>query len=100
MLARMGMCSAGELGRPFNISQPTASKHLLVLERAGLVRRQIQGREHRFQLEAAALQEAQDWIGRHSAFWEGTLSRLEQVVEADEEEAGEQIDTRDRGRHS
>ena len=76
MLARRGACTAGELGEPFNISQPTASKHLRVLERAGLLSRQVEGRTHRFHLVSKRLDEAENWISRHQEFWEGTLERL------------------------
>lgn len=80
MLARRGACSAGDLGKPFDMSQPSASKHLRVLERAGLVTRTIAGREHRFHLEAKNLAEAEQWISRHREFWEGALDRLDDVL--------------------
>jgi DNA-binding transcriptional ArsR family regulator len=76
MLARRGELTASELGEPFSLSQPTASKHIRVLERAGLLRRRVDGRRHRFQLATNALREAEGWLGRHLAFWEGTLDRL------------------------
>lgn len=82
MLARNGALSANELRSPFSVSQPTISKHLKVLEQAGLVRREINGRVHLFHLETAPLQEAEDWISRHRSFWEGTLQRLETFVSA------------------
>ncbi len=75
-LAQDGECTAGELGRPFSISQPAASKHLRVLERAGLLERLVEGRIHRFRLVPEPLQEAEDWISRHRAFWGKTLDRL------------------------
>ena len=76
MLATEGAMSAGELGAPFGVAQPTTSKHLKVLERAGLVTREIAGRTHRFRLALEALDDAQDWIATHKTFWEGTLARL------------------------
>ncbi len=76
MLARRGACTAGELGEPFDITQPTASKHLRVLERAGLLSRNVEGRTHRFRLMSKRLDEAEEWISRHRDFWEGTLERL------------------------
>lgn len=82
ILARRGECTAGELGAPFAIAQPTASKHLAVLERAGLVRRRRAGREHRFSLRVGPLRSAEAWIARHEAFWEGALGRLDGVLEA------------------
>ena len=76
MLAKRGPCTAGELGAPFEISQPTVSKHLGVLEQAGLLSRHVQGRTHRFRLVPKHLEEAESWISRHRRFWEGTLDRL------------------------
>jgi DNA-binding transcriptional ArsR family regulator len=75
-VARQGECAAGELGAPFDIAQPTASKHLRVLEEAGLVRRRVAGRVHRFRLDPAPLADAAQWIARHRAFWDRTLARL------------------------
>ncbi|HSF20203.1 MAG TPA: metalloregulator ArsR/SmtB family transcription factor [Vicinamibacteria bacterium] len=80
MLARNGEMSAGELGEPFHISQPTASKHLRVLERAGLLSRRIEGRAHRFRLRSRPLVEAEGWIARHRDFWNRTLGRLGPVL--------------------
>jgi len=50
LLADEGECTASELGKPFEVAQPTVSKHIRVLERAGLVSRQVKGRVHRFRL--------------------------------------------------
>jgi DNA-binding transcriptional ArsR family regulator len=72
--------SAGELGRAFRSAQPTISKHLKVLEEAGLVERNIEGRVHRFRLRREPLREAQDWIVRHQAFWEGAVDQLEALL--------------------
>lgn len=77
MLATSGPCSATEITAPFDAAQPTISKHLKVLEKAGLVQREVQGRVHRFHLVLAPLKEAEGWITRHEAFWQGTLQRLE-----------------------
>ena len=76
MLAAEGVLTASELGAPFDVAQPTTSKHLKVLEQAGLVSREVSGRTHRFRLVPDPLSEAEDWIARHKAFWEGTLERL------------------------
>lgn len=79
-LARDGDCTAGELGSLLDSAQPTVSKHIKVLEKAGLVEREIDGRVHRFRLVKAPLDEAESWISRHKAFWDGTLQRLESFV--------------------
>ena len=80
MLASNGALSASELHTPFKMAQPTVSKHLKVLELAGLISREVEGRTHRFQLELAPMKEAEDWIIRHQEFWEGTLKRLQEFV--------------------
>ena len=80
MLATKGPRSANELHAPFDVAQPTISKHLKVLERAGLVTREVEGRIHRFRLEMAQMKEAEDWIARHEAFWKGTLQRLDDYL--------------------
>lgn len=76
MLSRRGELTASELGAPFDISQPTASKHLRVLEEAGLLSRRVDGRIHRFRLVDRRLRDAEAWISRHREFWQGTLERL------------------------
>jgi DNA-binding transcriptional ArsR family regulator len=80
LVARNGECTASELGGPFRIAQPTASKHIGVLEGAGLVERRIAGREHRFRLVRRPLDEAQEWIARHQEFWEVSLARLDALL--------------------
>jgi DNA-binding transcriptional ArsR family regulator len=72
--------SAGELGRQFDSAQPTISKHLKVLEQAGLVERSIEGRIHRFRLRRKPLQEAGGWIARHQAFWTGAVEQLDRLL--------------------
>jgi DNA-binding transcriptional ArsR family regulator len=72
--------SAGDLGRKFHSAQPTISKHLKVLEQAGLVERTIDGRIHRFRLHQKPLREAGGWITRHQAFWAGAVSQLEVLL--------------------
>src|ERR1700739_470939 len=68
--------SAGELGRQFRSAQPTISKHLKVLERAGFIERTIEGRVHLFRLRREPLQDAGGWIARHQAFWAGAVEQL------------------------
>ena len=83
ILARLarGEATVNELVEPFELSQPTISKHLKVLEGAGLVSR---GREAQFRpvrLNAAPLEEAAEWIGTYRRFWEQNFDRLEAYVE-------------------
>ncbi len=72
--------SAGELGRQFRSAQPTISKHLKVLEQAGLVERTVEGRVHRFRLCQPPLREAEQWIARQQAFWNGAVDQLERLL--------------------
>jgi DNA-binding transcriptional ArsR family regulator len=66
-----------DLARPHRMSLPAVSKHLRVLERAGLISRQRSGRVHRLKLEAQPMKEAQQWIEEYRRFWEANLDRLE-----------------------
>jgi DNA-binding transcriptional ArsR family regulator len=79
-LAQGNARSAGELGRHFNSAQPTISKHLKVLEQAGLVERSVEGRVHRFRLRPKPLKDAGGWIARHQAFWTGAIAQLDQLL--------------------
>jgi DNA-binding transcriptional ArsR family regulator len=73
----LGDARVTDLAAPFEISLNAVSKHLRVLERAGLVRREVRGREHRLSLEARPLREAGEWIAAYEAFWEQRLDALE-----------------------
>ena len=75
--------SVGELAAPFRISLAAASKHIKVLERAGLVQRRIQGRTHLCQLRAEALAEAERWLQYYQQFWSERLDALEIALRAD-----------------
>lgn len=65
-----------ELARPHAMSLPAISKHLKVLEGAGLVSRQKEGRVHSLKLEAAPMKQAQQWIEEYRRFWEENFDRL------------------------
>lgn len=82
MLAALsrGERTAGELGEPFRISQPAASKHIRVLENAGLVKGSAAGRHRRYRLNPRPLDDAQAWIQKQRRFWEGTLSQLNTLL--------------------
>ncbi len=84
MISHKQRCTAGEIVDLFDVSQPTVSKHLKVLEAAGLVIRHIEGRHHIFALRADGLREADGWIRRHLAFWESSLDRLGHILDTDE----------------
>jgi DNA-binding transcriptional ArsR family regulator len=69
------------LARPHAMSLPAVSKHLRVLERAGLLRRRRSGRVHEMQLDAKPLKEAAQWVEEYRKFWGGSLDRLATYLE-------------------
>lgn len=87
MLRRLadGEHSVGELATPFKMSFAGASKHVRVLERAGLVRRRIAGRVHYCRLEASRMREAQEWLRYYERFWTDRLDVLESLLRAEDE---------------
>ena len=70
-----------ELAKPFRMSQPAISKHLRVLERAGLIARGREAQRRPRRLEAAPLAEADEWLERYREFWEGSFERLDALLE-------------------
>ena len=84
ILARLvsGECSVTELAEPFEMSMPAVSKHLRVLERAGLIARGREAQWRPCRLEAAPLKEVADWAERFRAIWEQRFDRLEMYLQA------------------
>ena len=82
MLARLsrGPASVTELARPLEISLPAVLQHLQSLEASGLVRSEKKGRVRTCRLQPKALAEAEDWIARQRAEWEGRLDRFDDYV--------------------
>ena len=76
----LGEKSIGELGEPFAMTFAGASKHVKVLERAGLLRRRKSGRQQICALEPAPLAEAERWLRQWEEFWNGRLDALEAVL--------------------
>jgi DNA-binding transcriptional ArsR family regulator len=70
-----------DLARPHAMSLPAVSKHLRVLEKAGLLRRRRYGRVHQLKLEAKPLKQAAEWVEEYRKFWEGSLDRLAAYLE-------------------
>jgi len=79
-LAQGGECVT-DLARPHAMSLAAVSKHLIVLEKAGLVRRRRRGRVHSLTLEAKPMREAQAWIDRYRKFWDGNLDQFEKYLD-------------------
>ena len=81
-----------DLARPHAMSLAAVSKHLIVLEKAGLVRRRRKGRVHSLALETKPMQEAQAWIDRYRKFWEGNLDQFEKYLDKLQTKETEQDD--------
>jgi DNA-binding transcriptional ArsR family regulator len=77
-----------DLARPYAMSLPAVSKHLRVLEKAGLLRRRRYGRVHEMQLDAEPLKKAAQWVEEYRKFWEGSLDRLAAYLEKTTKPAG------------
>ncbi|AZN41284.1 ArsR/SmtB family transcription factor [Paenibacillus albus] len=75
-----------ELTSQFEMGRTAVSKHLTILKEAGLIIDRKVGRETRFKLNAAPLQEIQDWVGFYSKFWSTNMLRLNQLLLEEEEE--------------
>ena len=69
-----------DLARPHSMSLPAVSKHLRILENAGLVSRRRHGRMHTLKLEAKPMQPAQAWIEEYRKFWEASFDRLDEYL--------------------
>ena len=82
ILARLatGEASVTELAEPFEMSMPAVSKHLKVLERAGLITRARDAQWRPCRLDPAPLQQVEDWIDRHRRIWEERLDRLDDLL--------------------
>ena len=82
ILARLasGEASVSELAEPFDISPPAVTKHLKVLERAGLISRSRQAQWRPCKIEAKPLQDASHWIEQYRQLWEARLDRLEDYL--------------------
>ncbi|WP_093138309.1 metalloregulator ArsR/SmtB family transcription factor [Pseudoxanthomonas sp. GM95] len=76
--------TVGELAAPFAISLAGASKHIQMLERAGLIRREVQGRVHTCRLEAQPLHAGAEWIRHYERFWNQQFDALDAVLKAED----------------
>jgi DNA-binding transcriptional ArsR family regulator len=77
----LGSATVGEATRGFGVSKPTLTRHLHVLEEAGLVVREVEGRTHRLRLDASPLNEASAWLETQRARWERLYDVVEQYLE-------------------
>jgi DNA-binding transcriptional ArsR family regulator len=88
-LAEDGSASVGELAAPFEVTLMAISKHLKVMEGAGLVVRKKDGRVHRMRLDPEPMERASEWIEKHRAFWEQQLDGLARYLESATDESQE-----------
>jgi DNA-binding transcriptional ArsR family regulator len=78
---RRGDATVAELSAPFAISQPAISKHLKVLERAGLISRGREAQRRPCRLKAAPMREAVDWLANYRDYWEQSYQRLDALLD-------------------
>jgi DNA-binding transcriptional ArsR family regulator len=83
ILARLaqGEASVTELAKPFDLSLPGVSKHLKVLQRAGLITQSRNAQWRPCRLEPARLKEASEWVGEYRGFWDESFQRLDEVLQ-------------------
>lgn len=86
ILARLaqGSTTIGELAAPFDMSKPAISKHMKILENAGLIERTIIGRQHQCTLTTTGLKTAEDWLNFHREFWESRFDALSDLLQKEE----------------
>jgi DNA-binding transcriptional ArsR family regulator len=91
ILARLatGEATVQDLARPFSISQPAISRHLKVLEEAGLIETRVKGTARPRRLKPDAIEALWDWLGQYRALWETQFRKLDAVLDSLPEEAGQ-----------
>jgi DNA-binding transcriptional ArsR family regulator len=91
-----GARNVGDLAKPFEMSLAAASKHIKVLEGAGLVRREVRGRTHTCHLHAASMHAGLEWIRHYERFWNERLDVLETLLRTGSGQAGPETTPRER----
>lgn len=88
ILARLakGWATVGDLAQPFDISAPAITKHLRILERAGLVTRSKRGRQHYLHLVAEPIQEAAEWMSFYERFWNRQFESLAEFLAEEQDQ--------------
>jgi DNA-binding transcriptional ArsR family regulator len=82
ILARLasGEATVAELAKPHKVSAPAITKHMRILEEAGLLSRRKEGRQHHCKLESKRMKQAEDWLEYHRKFWNDKLDALERYL--------------------
>ena len=88
-----GPRNVGDLAAPFDMSLAAASKHIKVLEKAGLVRRSVQGRTHVCSLDAMPMHAGVEWMRHYEKFWSQQLDALEAILVAEDQAAAKKLET-------
>src|SRR5260370_3621052 len=101
ILARLsqGEASVTELAKPFDLSLPGISKHLKVLQRAGLVRQSRKAQWRPCRLDGARLKEAADWVGEYRQFWDESFERLDEYLATVQKDGTNDSEGADRGKN-
>ena len=90
-----GEASVTELAKPFDLSLPGISKHLKVLQRAGLIRQSRKAQWRPCRLDGARLKEAADWVGEYRQFWDESFERLDEYLATVKKEETHDSESRD-----
>lgn len=88
-----GPATVGDASGGLGVSKPAVTKHLRVLEAAGVVSRTVSGRTHVLRLESRALREAADWLELHRSLWEAKFEAVERHLAANDQQEGNPHDT-------
>ena len=80
-LLHKGEMTAGELAEPFEVSRPAISRHLKILEEAGVIERRVDRQFRVFRASADGFREVEDWLERNRRFWNASLDRLKRLME-------------------
>ena len=80
-LLHKGEMTAGELAEPFDVSRPAISRHLKILEDAGVIERRVDRQFRVFRASAGGFREVEDWLERNRQFWNASLDRLKRLME-------------------
>ncbi|MCW5696725.1 MAG: winged helix-turn-helix transcriptional regulator [Bauldia sp.] len=83
-----GETTAGDIAEPFAVSKPAVSRHLKVLEEAGVIERRVDRQWRRYRVRSEAMGEIDAWLQRYRQFWDGSLDRLEAVLLRKQRKAG------------
>lgn len=94
-LLEKGDQTAGSLAQPFDISKPAISRHLKVLEEAGVIERRVDRQFRSFRVRPQSLRSVDDWVGRYRRFWQTSFDRLEKALKDNQDKEENNDDNRD-----